>query len=55
MDKSKAELLHQLKSMTEYTDQHYEEISEADARSAMTFVNGAWRFLERRRGDRRTN
>lgn len=50
MDKSKADLLNQLRTMSDYVDQNYEDIVEKDARSAMQTIHGAWRFLERRKG-----
>lgn len=53
MDKHKADLLTQLKTMTDYVDQHFDEIPEKDARSATVIIHGAWQFVERRKGERR--
>lgn len=53
MDKSKSDLLNQLRTLTDYVDRHYEEISEGGARSALTIIHGAWGHLERRKGERR--
>lgn len=53
MTRQRRDLLHQLKTLHDYVDEHFEAITDHKAGLVADLIQGAWHILERRKESHR--